>query len=159
MRHDFDIEGLDISLSNLDKEIKSSGEVTGFDHLEVFGTQLTVVSDTINIAGVQAIIDGHQGDTLEQQIFRGYVDHEANGLDYIKELTTYVILEVLNGNIIEDDIYVIEDLLDKVVQKLSIGHWKSAKRKLDKITPEYPFSDALYNKIKINIDNYVLNNY
>lgn len=162
----YDFTGKPLSLKNLNSEIKNSGHITGFKTLTK-GTDPVTGAVTVTLWGdsndnesaVQAIVDAHTGVPLEDLIFKSYHDHEASGRSYIKEITTVIVMDVYAGNVAVDDIYVIEDELEDVIEKLSVGHWKSAKKKFDKITRVDPFPEALYDRIKDSIYDYVANAY
>jgi len=93
------------------------------------------------------------------QIMEPYGKREGDGLNYFRLVRAKIVLMYYNGTLTMADIYGLEDILHETNSMLVLGDWLSAKNKLTTVTVAPPLTQALYDEIMTEFNNYIAANY
>ena len=98
-------------------------------------------------------------DATAQAIDATYDHKEIDGHAYYRKKRAELVKLILVGTITEDDADFIDVKLTNVQMKINTGDWKSAKKRLQEVTIEGAFTQAIYDEYELEISDYILNNY
>ena len=151
-----------VRLGKLCYEIQESGYVEGYAGLTKEGNLISVLGNSINDeSSLDNVVAQHDPSDTISAIKGLYDKYVPDGQDYIKQITAEMVSLSMNDPVNHpfEDVIFIETKLDKVIQKLSIGHWSSAKSEIALVTIEGALTQDIYDGISSYINNYVDNNY
>jgi hypothetical protein len=96
---------------------------------------------------------------LLEKIKEQYYKYEVDGLDYFRTIRAQLVLDYKQGTRSSSDIFGIETMLSKVIDRLVKGDWMSAQYEMSLVTVTPPLDQALYDEIMTFITNYISTNY
>jgi hypothetical protein len=96
---------------------------------------------------------------LMEKIKELYYKYEVDGLDYFRTIRAQLVLDYKQGTRSSSDIFGIETMLSKVIDRLVKGDWMSAQYEMSLVTVTPPLDQALYDEIMTFITNYISTNY
>ena len=144
----------------LDKQIRDSGHITGFDGYVADGDKLFVSGTAwVDQPALELLLLNHVAMTKDI-IKASYIQKEMDGRTYCDEIRADMVEQYMNLTLTEANLYDIEDRLEKVSSRIKSGDWMSAKNKMvTAVTVGGSLSQAFYDQVLAYIDNYITTNY
>ena len=88
-----------------------------------------------------------------------YEENERAGIEYCRNFTTEKYLEILDGTYTSLEVVTLEQYLNYMYEKIEGGHWLTAQGLLPTIPLSGIFDQAMKDRIQLDIDTYVNENY
>jgi len=114
---------------------------------------------TADFTAIDTVVAAHVGSDNYFKVRKEYINHKRAGKNYRNYIHDGVILQIRSLTMSEVDAITIEDILDKVFDKIEKGEWKSAQHKMTQVSVISPLTQVFYDEIKTFIDNYIIANY
>ena len=141
-------------------------DINKFNHIESYksGVLKIDVSEALTEAEeleLDNIILNHTNTPLLIDVIKNsYYKHETNGVSYFNDTRAWLIEKVLTGQITEPDIFFIEAKIDRALNMIMRGDWKSAQSEmLNNVTVEGAYTQEIADKMNGDISNYILTQY
>ena len=96
---------------------------------------------------------------LIEQIRSAYEKHEQNGKSYFELKRANLVLLYKQGQLTSEQVYQVEDALEKVKHKVITGDWMTGLNELENTIPVGAYTTEMKAEIKTEIENYIANNY
>lgn len=108
-------------------------------------------------AGFSEITDA---DEVKSRYIKLYEQREVDGKDYFDKMRSDLVYDYATGVKTDAEIYEIETKLESVILKIKSGDWMTASAEMtNNVTVSGALTQALYDQILGEINNYVATNY
>ena len=151
-------------LSKLNKELTEAvDKINNIDSYKS-GVLKINISEALTAAEhiiIDNVIEAHTNTPLLIDVIKdSYYKHETNGVSYFNDTRAWLIEKVLTGQITEPDIFFIEAKINRALNMVMRGDWKSAQSEmLNNVTVEGPYTQEIADKMNGDIANYILTEY
>jgi hypothetical protein len=98
-------------------------------------------------------------DELKKLHAQRYKDSHDDGVEYVRNYTAQLYLDIINGIITTNDAFIFEVYTESLLKQIESGHWLTAKNTNENLTLSGIYDQERKDAIQSDIDLYISENY